>query len=143
MDLVPVDFETGRSQLAAEREFPASRSVERFIDDAAKVGRNFKLTTLERTHPIATEPADEVTEYQHHILTGARLRGSPLRTSFIIRGQQHNGETNIAMSFDLLNHRAAFVSPLMKDDWLESERLDKARDCFACSVVVAVHHEDF
>jgi hypothetical protein len=64
VDFVPIDLETSGFQLAPKGQLPTSGSIERFVNNSAKVGGNFEVAALKSTHAISTEPADEIAELQ-------------------------------------------------------------------------------
>ena len=49
-DTVPVDIVTGCVEFARQRLPPCTAIVERLIDDAAPVGRNFEVTNFQGAH---------------------------------------------------------------------------------------------
>ena len=70
---IEVDVEACGFQLPPKFELPCARGIHRRVDDAGKIGREFKAALMEGANLLSAQPPDEEAELKDNVLTCSRI----------------------------------------------------------------------
>ncbi|KOE26850.1 hypothetical protein AI46_06415 [Burkholderia multivorans R-20526] len=131
-----------RLQLFPQCLFPAAAFIDRYPYHAEIIARYFDVTSLERADPVSSETPYEVAQFEQNILARSRPQVRFADTSTeVVRRQQHDGESDLAVVFDLFHDGTIAARLFVQYDGLEFDLFEKSCNGFARRFVVTMNDE--
>ncbi|AOO81596.1 hypothetical protein BHK69_15070 [Bosea vaviloviae] len=129
-------------EFRCQSPLPCAGWIEFLISDTEKVRRKFNVARFQSDHAIATQPANEVAEFKDYVLPSAGVLPLSLETTYIVRGQRYDSETNFAVLLELLDYRMPAVCLFVQDDNTEADALQKPCHGLARVGISSVNDKD-
>src|SRR5262245_41286242 len=109
------------------------------------IGRHLHTGLVQDAHVSTAESADEVTEFQDHVLPCSRhvgRRGVVDQAATVITRQEDYSEADVGVALKFLNQRATFVRLFLENDWVVSQLRDEPGNGVARPFPTSVDHKD-